>query len=194
MRLDPLTRRAVAASVLLAATAVASAPGTAQAAPNITDVVVELASGLLAVGTTSADGSVKASGIVNGSMEVEADLGTVTVTDTRLGLTGWSYSAAVPNDLKPVNKGDKSARAGKAVAKTGTSFRIATQPADNGIGTYDVVTEWKKVNGSGVAADLVVKRPISTATATTFKPEIKIVLPPDTEPGAYLATVTHSVS
>lgn len=191
MRLDTVPRRAVAAAVLLAATTAAAVPGTAQAA-GTTDVVVELANGLLAIGLSTGDAAVKSSGVVNGNLEVEADLGTVTVTDSRLGLTGWSYSAAVPNDLKPVNK-DKSSRTGKAVGKSGTSFKIAAAPTDNGAATYDVVYAWKKVNASGVASDLVVKKPLSVATTTTFRPEVKIVLPSDTEPGAYLATVTHSL-
>lgn len=198
MRRDPRVRTTAVAALLLSATAVATGTGTGTAhAAGTTDVVFEVVDGVLALAAGTADATPNTTvTTTQGQAVVESELGTVTVTDTRIVQLGWRYSAGVPHDFEPVKgKVDQSPRAGgKAASRTGTQFRITSAPQGDGSATFQWKSAWTTVNPSGVAADLVVRSTLGTSTKTTFNPEMKIVLPADTEPGAYKAQVTHSVS
>lgn len=194
MRLDTTARRAVAVAVLLSATAVGAAPGTAQAAGS-TELVFEVVDGLLGMSSVRADATDQTTVTsTDGTNVVLSQLGTVTITDNRILKLNWSYGASAA-DLMPVkSKEDRTARAdGAKPDKSGAQFRVPSAPTGSSAATYVHQSDWKTIGGDGKASDLV-RKTLGGPTTTSFPLELKIVLPGDTPAGAYRTAVTHSVS
>lgn len=190
------TRSAAGLAALLLAAA--GGAGTAPAhASGSTDVVFEIVDGVLALSAATADATESTTVQRTDERDVVLSrLGTVTVTDDRTASVGWSYSASVPGDIEPVkSRQDRSPRAGvPKPSKSGTQFRVSQAPTTTGSASFTWKGAWTTVNASGVAADLVQRSALGTARSTTFGLEMQVLLPTDTEPGAYKTAITHSVS
>jgi hypothetical protein len=125
----------------------------------------------VSLGTQTASG---APSILSGT------LGTVSVTDNRGGVTGWTASVISTAFTPPT---------GAAVAATSVSY-LAGTVAHTGVGTF---TPLPALSLAGVAP-VVVAAVVVGVNSASWNPTISIAVPAALDVGVYSATVTHSVA
>jgi hypothetical protein len=172
---------------LLAATAVATAILALPARADDTTTTFTLSAGPLAI---SVPASANLGSRATGTASLSAQLGTVTVTDTR-GALGEDWTATVSStDFttggatadETIANDDVSYWSGAATAVTGTAVRVPGQPL------------------AANAQSLSTSRTAFSATATvgnnttSWNPTLVVTLPSDAVAETYSGTVTHSVA
>ena len=160
------------ASVALACAAAAPALGATPATFSITAGSLSLSAptSTVSLGTNSASGAPQ---VISGT------LGTVSVTDNRGGIAGWTASV-ISTAFTPT--------AGPAVAATNVSY-LAGTITHAGLGTFLPVPALSLV---GVAP--VVTAVVSGVNSASWNPTISVIIPAALDVGVYSATITHSVA
>jgi hypothetical protein len=175
-----------AAAALLAGLVAMASPASAACA--VSDPLCSNVSFTVAAGTIALVAPAAATGgtaTVSGSgATVDISLGATTVTDARVGSTGWSVSATASD----------FATTGGTITKSHAEFSV---PAD-ATGTGLCATRTRKstptaVDTNGTVAAIIACTSIGASSAT-YIPVLTVVVPAGSVAGTYTGTVTQSVS
>ena len=164
-----------ATAAFTAAAAFASVPAGAATTP----MSFTLTAGALSITAPTASVSLGTQVASAGSSTITGPLGVVTVTDQRGGTTSWTASVISTAFTPSVGPAD---------------------PASNISYAPGVITSSATVTATGTnASDLTGVVPVVTGASTgissaSWNPAISVVIPADSAPGVYDATITHSVA
>jgi len=165
---------------LLLATSALTLLATAAAFPvgAVTPATFTLTAGALSISAPTGSVSLGSQVAATSSSTIGGQLGDVTVSDQRGGVTTWTASVISTAFTPAAGPADPASNVSYAAGVITASGVVATAvPALNLTGVSTVVT-----GASGG---------ISTAT---WNPTISVVVPANFAPGVYSATITHSVA
>lgn len=167
----PLLLAAAAAALVAGTTLPASAAGT--------QTTFTVTAGTISI-SAPASASLGSQTATVGNSTITGPLGTVTVTDQRGGILGWTASV---------------------ISTAFTPSAGPADPASNITYTPGTITTVGTVTATGSsAADLTTNKPVVVATlvnggnSATWGPTLAVVVPGGFVTGTYTATVTHSVA
>ncbi|GAA1267183.1 hypothetical protein Psi02_08950 [Planotetraspora silvatica] len=123
--------------------------------------------------------------VASGATSVSAQLGTVTVTDTR-GLLVATWTATVSSTAFTTGGGTPA----ETIANTAVNYSPGTATATSGLATFT----------PGTAGTLGTPRTAFTATlgvsnnSASWNPTVSVAIPAAAVAGTYTGTITHSVA
>jgi len=164
--------------LLLAGTLASVAAFSALPAGAVTPATFTLTAGGPSISAPTGSVSLGSQVAATSSTTISGQLGTVTVSDQRGGVTTWTASVISTAFTPPAGPADPASNVSYAAGTITASGVVATAvPAADLTGVSTIVT-----GASGG---------ISTAN---WDPTITVIVPGNFAPGVYSATITHSVA
>jgi hypothetical protein len=163
--------------LLLAGTVVAFTAATALPAVAATPVSFTLTAGALSISAPTAAVSLGSQVASTISSTLNGQLGIVTVTDQRGGITTWTASVISTAFTPTAGPADPAAN----VSYGAGLITVSPTVVATGIAAADLTGVSTVVTGASTG--------ISTAS---WNPTISVIVPANFAPGVYTATITHS--
>ncbi|MEV4106686.1 hypothetical protein [Nonomuraea sp. NPDC049695] len=161
-------------------------PSAAQAARTVPSRALGRHAATLSV--TVPSGTVNFGNVSRGAT-ISASLGTVNVTDTRIGIPPWTATVTstdfttVATPTQTITKGNAAYWSGPVTAQSGTGNRVPGQPTAND--RRSLATSVTAFNGRKISA---------ISQSTSWAPTVVVTIPASAISGTYRATISHSVA